>query len=116
MEIYCPKHPQQWYREGGSQMVRHIVLWKLKDAETANAAGHGASLRSRFKSLIGVVDGLKAIEVGVNYKAGDYDLCLVADFTDKQAEEAYQQHPEHLKIKQIVHSLVKARTAFDYEY
>lgn len=97
-------------------MVRHIVLWKLKDTETANAAGHAASLRSRFKALVGVVEGLKAVDVEVNYQAGDYDLCLVADFTDKEAEAAYQKHPEHLKIKEIVHSIVTARTAFDYTY
>ena len=36
-------------------MVRHIVLWKLKDAQASNAAGHAASLRSRFKALLGVV-------------------------------------------------------------
>lgn len=95
-------------------MVRHIVLWKLKDAQRGNVAGHAASLRSRFKALIGVVQGLQAIDVGINYKGGDYDLCLVADFTSKEAEAAYQQHPEHLKIKELVHALVCGRTAFDY--
>ena len=97
-------------------MVKHIVLWKLKESQSRNAAGVAASLRSRFKSLLGVVDGLTAIEVGVNYKDGDYDLCLSADFNSKEAEAAYQQHPEHLKIKELVHNVVCARTAFDYEY
>ena len=97
-------------------MVKHIVLWKLKESQSRNAAGVAASLRSRFKSLLGVVDGLTAIEVGVNSKDGDYDLCLSADFSNKEAEAAYQQHPEHLKIKELVHSVVCARTAFDYEY
>ena len=97
-------------------MVRHIVLWKLKDAQASNAAGHAASLRSRFKALLGVVPGLESIEVGVNYKPGEYDLCLVADFADKPSEAAYQTHPEHLKIKEIIHTLIQARTAFDYEY
>ncbi|HCA72093.1 MAG TPA: hypothetical protein DHW78_02700 [Ruminococcaceae bacterium] len=97
-------------------MVKHIVLWKLNESQRGNAAGVAASLRSRFKSLLGVVDGLTAIEVGLNYKSGDYDLCLIADFSDKGAEAAYQNHPEHLKIKKLVHSLVCARTSFDYEY
>ncbi len=97
-------------------MVKHIVLWKLKDAQRANAAGVAASLRSWFKSLIGVVDGLTAIEVGVNYKSGDYDLCLIADFRSREAEAAYQTHPEHLKIKELVHQVISGRSAFDYEY
>ncbi|WOC33305.1 MULTISPECIES: Dabb family protein [Caproicibacterium] len=97
-------------------MVRHIVLWKLNESQSKNAAGVAASLRSRFKALLGVVDGLTAIEVNAGYKAGAYDLCLIADFESKEAEAAYQQHPEHLKIKELVHTLISDRTAFDYEY
>lgn len=97
-------------------MVKHIVLWKLKKAQSDNAAGIAASLRSRFKALLGIVDGLTAIDVGVNYNGGEYDLCLVADFTDKKAKEAYQTHPEHLKIKELVHQVICGRTSFDYEY
>ncbi len=97
-------------------MVKHIVLWKLKQTESANAVGIAASLRSRFKSLVGVVEGLTDIDLGVNYNGGDYNLCLVADFTDKAAQAAYQTHPEHLKIKALVHEAVTDRIAFDYEY
>lgn len=101
---------------GNAILVKHIVLWKLKEAQRSNAAGTAAGLRSRFKSLLGVVEGLTAIDVGVNYNGGEYDMCLIADFTDKAAQEAYQTHPEHLKIKKLVHEVVCARTAFDYEY
>lgn len=96
-------------------MVKHLVFWKLKDSERRNAVADAALLRSRFNSLIGIVDGLKSVQVGVNYKHGDYDLCLECVLDSKEAEEQYQVHPEHLKIKALVAKMICGRTAFDYE-
>ncbi|UZT82808.1 Dabb family protein [Caproicibacterium sp. BJN0003] len=96
-------------------MVKHLVLWKLKDSERKNAVADAALLRSRFNSLIGIVDGLKSIQVGANYKPGNYDLCLECVFDSKEDEEQYQVHPEHLKIKALVAKMICGRTAFDYE-
>jgi len=96
-------------------MVKHLVFWKLKDSERRNAVADAALLRSRFNSLIGIVDGLKSVQVGVNYKPGDYDLCLECVLDSKEAEEQYQVHPEHLKIKALVAKMICGRTAFDYE-
>lgn len=80
-------------------MVKHLVFWKLKDSERRNAVADAALLRSRFNSLIGIVDGLKSVQVGVNYKPGDYDLCLECVLDSKEAEEQYQVHPEHLRLR-----------------
>ena len=96
-------------------MVKHLVLWKLKDLERKNAVADAALLRSRFNSLLGIVDGLKSIQVGANYNPGDYDLCLECVFDSKEDEEKYQVHPEHLKIKALVAKMICGRTAFDYE-
>lgn len=96
-------------------MVKHIVMWKLLDEKKANAAEIAADLETRFKGLLGVVDGLTEIEVGQTFNGGTYDLVLNCTFTTREAAEAYQTHPGHVAIKQIVHTLVYGRECVDYE-
>ena len=40
---------------------------------------------------------------------------LLCEFTTREAEKAYQSHPAHLAIKEIVHQNVCGRAAVDYE-
>lgn len=96
-------------------MVKHIVFWQLKEEEAPRAAAIAGDLRALFQALLGVVEGLEAIELGENYNNGPYQLALYCAFSSRQAEQAYQTHPAHLAIKQIVHTLVCGRAAVDYE-
>ncbi|PRR81247.1 Dabb family protein [Clostridium vincentii] len=97
-------------------MIKHIVLWELKEEAKGEKLENTITLlQGKFKPLIGVVDGLVAIEVGSNYNGGKFDVALYCEFTSQEAQEAYQGHPEHLKIKEVVHSLVCDRTSIDYE-
>ncbi len=96
-------------------MVKHIVLWQLTDESKKNADKIVADLNKRFKALVGVVDGLTAIEVGHNYNGGKFDLMLYCEFTTREAQDKYQTHPAHVAIKESVHSLVCGRECIDYE-
>lgn len=96
-------------------MIRHLVLWTLNPDRKADAASIAETLGKKFRALPGVVDGLEAIELGQNYNGGEYDLVLNCTFATKEAERAYQTHPAHLAIKDVVHTLVCARTSADYE-
>lgn len=96
-------------------MVRHLVLWTLKPEQKEKAAEIAEDLSRKFHSLLGVVDGLKDIELGRNYNGGEYDLILNCTFSSKEAAQAYQTHPAHVAIKEVVHSLVCARISADYE-
>lgn len=96
-------------------MVRHIVLWTLKPEEKPNAERIAADLGKKFRALLGVVDGLRAIEVGLSYSGGGCDLALCCTFDSREAAAAYQTHPAHLAIKADVHAVVCARTAADYD-
>lgn len=97
-------------------MVKHIIFWTLKEeAKGAHLQETVDLLQGKFKALLGVVEGLKAIEVGVNYNGGESDICLYSEFESKEAERGYQVHPDHLAIKKIVHSVVTARNCVDYE-
>ena len=96
-------------------MVRHFVCWTLKEEARANKAALAAELREKFHALLGVVDGLTAIELGENYNGGEFDLALLCEFTSREAERGYQNHPAHLAIKSIVHENTCGRACVDYE-
>lgn len=96
-------------------MVKHIVMWTLKEEEKANTEKIVEELQGKFKTLLGTVDGLTAIEVGRNYNGGKFDIVLYCEFTGKAAQDAYQDHPTHVVIKSRVHELVCARECVDYE-
>ena len=96
-------------------MVKHIVCWKLNDAGKAHQEALFSDLSARFHALPGVVDGLTAIEVGQNYNGGEFDLVLLCEFTTREAEKAYQTHPAHVAVKEIVQQNVRGRVAVDYE-
>lgn len=96
-------------------MVKHIVLWKLSDEGKEEGITKIINLlQGKFKALLGVVDGLKAIEVGENYNGGEYNIVLYCEFESKEAQDNYQTHPAHLEIKEVVHTLVNGRTCVDY--
>ena len=96
-------------------MVKHFVCWKLTEGAKKRQTELAADLAARFHALLGVVDGLTAIELGENYNGGEYDLALLCEFVSREAERGYQNHPAHLAIKAIVHENVCGRACVDYE-
>lgn len=97
-------------------MVKHIIFWKLKEeAKNDKLIENVEKLRAMFANLIGKAEGLVSAEVGLNYNGGDFDMCLYCVFESKEAERAYQTHPLHLEIKEVVHSLVCERVCVDFE-
>lgn len=97
-------------------MVRHIVLWELKQEKKPDVDRIALELGKKFHALLGVVDGLREIEFGRNYGKGDFDLALTCVFDTREAQSAYQTHPAHLAIKQIIQTLVGRREAVDYGF
>lgn len=97
-------------------MVRHIVLWTLNPEQKQNADRIAADLGKKFKALAGAVGRLKEVEFGKNYNGGTFDLVLNCVFDSREAQNAYQTHPAHVAIKNVVHTLVCARECVDYDF
>lgn len=96
-------------------MVKHIVMWKLKDfAEGADKRQNAIKMKKMLEGLQGVVPGAHKMEVGINYNPGGYDVVLYSEFNDHDALESYQVHPEHVRVKEFVHSVSSARVVTDY--
>ena len=101
--------------EGKKYMVKHIVMWKLKEqAAGGSKQQNGRHIKEKLEALVGIVPGLVKAEVGFNMNGGHFDLCLYSEFSDRKSLEIYQTHPAHLLVKQFVHEVIDERVASDY--
>ncbi len=94
-------------------MLKHIVTWKMKEE---NKAENMAEIKSRLEALVGVIDEIKSLEVGINENGGEYDIILITEFEDKKALETYDQHPAHQEVRKFVRSVVETRIAVDFNF
>ena len=96
-------------------MVKHIVMWKLKEnANGENKKTNAIKMKKMLESLQGVVPGAYKMEVGINYNPGGYDVVLYSEFNDHDALEGYQVHSEHVKVQEFVHQVMSDRVVADY--
>lgn len=95
----------------------HMVMWKLNGATTQARQAQAQALVQAFEATRGKVPGLLRMEVGANLieTADAYDLALCMVFESRQALEAYNAHPEHLKIKKMMGPMRLARSQVDFE-
>ncbi len=99
-------------------MVKHIVMWKLKDfAEGANKIENADKMKLLLESLKEKISEIVSIEVGINFNPFDsaYDVVLYSEFKSEADLEAYQKYPEHLKVSDFVMKIRKQRVMVDYE-
>jgi hypothetical protein len=96
-------------------MVKHIVMWKLKEfAEGEDKKANAIKIKKKLEALQGVVPGAYKMEVGINYNPGGYDVVLYSEFDDHDALESYQIHSEHLRVKEFIHDVITSRVVADY--
>jgi len=93
-------------------MVKHIVMWKLRDKADA------AEIKERLEALSGKISGLLNIEVGIDFLESEQsaDVVLLAELADHEALQSYQAHPEHQAVVPLVKAAAVARTVVDYEF
>lgn len=90
-------------------MLRHIVMWKLKDPADA------PKVKALLDSCKGCVPGMLEFEVGIRREGleANMDVVLVSAFTDRAALDAYQSHPHHEEVKKSFPPR-ESRTVVDY--
>ena len=94
-------------------MVRHIVLFKIKDEYKADIP----DMVEKFYGMKGKIEGLVNLEAGADFLHSDrsYDVALVTEFESREALEAYQTHPVHLPVKKRMGEVRISSVACDYE-
>lgn len=99
-------------------MVKHIILWQLKDELSLEERTKAKNeIKNGLEALKGVVPGLKEIKVNINpLETSNADVMLDSTMESFEALKGYAVHPEHVKVAQnIVKPNVKLRVCMDYE-
>lgn len=99
-------------------MIKHIVVWKLKEQAAGNVKARNASLlKEKLEALNGNIDGLLLMEVGIDFSGTDRsgDIVAYSEFTSREALAAYMVHPLHQAVIPFVVEVVSERRVVDYE-
>lgn len=76
-------------------MFKHLVLWQFSpEVSPARRETLIRELDGRFRAMVGQVEGLQKAEIGQNLLPDSgYHMILYTEFTNREAMEAYQNHP-----------------------
>ncbi|MGZ5200482.1 MAG: Dabb family protein [Telluria sp.] len=99
-------------------MIKHIVMWKLKDqAEGADKAANAREMKRRLDECANVVPGILKFEVMLAQPGleATYDVVLYSEFADREALAAYAAHPTHKAVAPFIGAIREARQCMDYE-
>ncbi|MDE6665556.1 MAG: Dabb family protein [Ruminococcus sp.] len=100
-------------------MIKHIVMFKLKDTDGKTAYENAIEAKERFNDVIANVKELKKGEIVINSKDADqsnYTISLLCDFETIDDLNAYQVHPAHVAFGKFIGTVKTDRACIDYEY
>ena len=96
-------------------MVKHIILWKLKDEFNTDEVKNG--IKTGLESLKGVIDGLVEISVQTeSLTSSNADVMLYSVFENEAALKNYAVHPAHVEVADTkVRPFTETRMCLDFE-
>lgn len=100
-------------------MVRHIVMFKLKEFATpAEKQAKMSEIKKELENLIHKIDILRMIRVDFNINPQEaWDIILTTELDSLADVAIYANHPEHVAVAKNIIGPVKAdRACVDYEY
>ncbi|MBQ3037515.1 MAG: Dabb family protein [Lachnospiraceae bacterium] len=99
-------------------MVKHVILWQLKDELSAEEKINvKKGIKEGLEGLAGKIPGLLEIKVQIDGLASsNADVMLDSSFTDEEALKGYAVHPDHVAVADDkVRPYTKTRACLDYE-
>lgn len=96
-------------------MVKHIILWKLKDE--ANTDEVKAGIKQGLEGLMGKIPGLTEIKVQTTcLDSSNVDVMLYSVFESAEALKGYSVHPAHVEVADTkVRPFTATRSCIDFE-
>lgn len=98
-------------------MVKHIVLFKLKDevpAETKLAAMN--AFKAAIEALLTRIPFIRKIEVGLNINPSEtWSIALYSEFDSLDDVKRYAVHPDHVAAGKLLADVKESRACVDYE-
>ena len=101
--------------KGEKKMVKHVILWKLKD-DIADKAAVKAGIKAGLEGLKGVVPGLLEIKVHTEGLASsNADVMLDSTLESEAALKGYAVHPAHVAVaNEKVRPFTQTRMCLDF--
>jgi len=99
-------------------MVKHLILWKLKDEITGDAKEKVLrEMKENLEALVGKVPGLLRLEIVTKPMASsNADVMLDSDLESEEALSGYQSHPDHVAVANTyVRPFTEIRLCMDYK-
>lgn len=99
-------------------MVKHVILWKLKESITGEEKEKVLSdMKVNLEALVGKVPGLTRLEiVTAPLASSNADVMLDSDLESEDALKGYQSHPDHVAVANTyVRPYTEVRLCMDYE-
>ena len=99
-------------------MVKHIILWQLKDEFSAQEKESiKAGIKAGLEGLQGQIPGLLEIKVQTEGLASsNVDVMLDSTFADEASLKGYAVHPAHVEVADTkVRPFTKSRACMDFE-
>lgn len=99
-------------------MVRHVILWKLKEKLSGEEKMKVAKgIKENLEGLPGKVPGLTSVSVMIAPLASsNADVMLDSVLESEEALKGYQKHPEHVAVADTyVRPYTEVRMCMDYE-
>ena len=96
-------------------MVKHIILWKLKNEHNNTEVKQG--IKNNLEGLIGRIPGLVEIKVQTESLASsNADVMLYSVFESEEALKGYATHPDHVFVADTyVRPFTETRLCLDFE-
>ena len=99
-------------------MVKHIILWTLKDQySTEEKAEIKKGIKENLEGLVGRVPGLLAVTVRTEYlPSSTVEVMLDSTLESEEALKSYRVHPAHVAVANtFVRPFTATRACIDYE-
>lgn len=99
-------------------MVKHIILWTLKEMSDAEKASVKAGIKEGLEGLKGKIPGLVDIKVNTDGRlaSSTADLMLDSTFENADALKGYSKNPAHVAVADSkVRPFTAARSCLDFE-
>ena len=99
-------------------MVKHIILWTLKDMRDSEKESVKMGIKEGLEGLKGKIPGLIDIKVNATGRidSSTADLMLDSTFESEEALKAYSKHPFHVAVADTkVRPFTISRACLDFE-
>ena len=99
-------------------MVKHIILWTLKDElSDEEKQSVKVGIKEGLEGLAGQIHGMVDISVRIDsLESSNADVMLDSTFDSEEALKGYSVHPKHVAVADTrVRPYTAVRSCMDYE-